>query len=305
MFALEGKRIFLTGGTGFFGKSILSLLRRGFLPETELVILSRDPYGFMARHPELAGLERVSFTSGDVRSFPFPAGRFDAVIHAATPAVTDLRPGEMAAVILGGTRRVIEFSRHCGAQRLLLTGSGAVYGVQPPELEQMPEDFPCRPVTEYGRAKYEAEQLCAASGIYTLLPRCFAFVGPYLNREIHFAVGNFIRDALAGKTIQIKGDGTPYRSYLDADDLVEWLFGILARGESGVPYNVGSDHAVSIRELAQIVRSVVNPAVAIEVAETPRPGALPPRYVPAIDRAGALGLTVKYDLAAAIRRAVG
>ncbi len=295
-------KIFLTGGTGFFGKSILSALKRGLLPEVELLVLSRDPKRFLEECPGFSGLRQVSFLAGDVRDFTFPAGRFDSVIHAAAPAVTTLPPGEMRSIILDGTRRVIAFARRCGAARLMMTGSGAVYGVQPPELERIPEDFPCRPVTEYGAAKLEAERMCVESGIHALLPRCFAFVGPYLNREIHFAAGNFIRDALAGRPITVTGDGTPVRSYLYADDLVEWLFTILERGESGLPYNVGSDAAVSIRELAETVKRVLNSPGPVEIAGTASPGAKPPRYVPDIGRASGLGLKVRTGLPEAILR---
>ena len=302
---LGDKRIFLTGGTGFFGKSILSMLQRGFLPETCFTVLSRDPRKFLDRNQEFNGMKQVEFLAGDVRNFSFPNGHFDAVIHAATPAVTTLPPGEMRSIILDGTRRVIDFARHCGAEKLMLTSSGAVYGVQPPDLERIPEEFPCRPVTEYGIAKYEAEQMCIESGIDTLLPRCFAFVGPYLNREIHFAIGNFIRDALAGRTIVIKGDGTPMRSYLYADDLVEWLFTILAQGENATPYNVGSDRAVSIRELAETVRNVLHSQSEIEVCESPVPGAKPSRYIPSIRRAYELGLTCRTPLEEAIRLSRG
>ena len=299
------KRIFLTGGTGFFGKSILSCRKRGMLPPGEWTILSRSPERFLANNPEFAGLPGICWVAGDVRDFPFPETQFDWIIHAATPAVTTLPPGEMRSIVVEGTRRVLEFARRCGAEKLLLTSSGAVYGVQVPELEKIPEEFPCNPVTEYGVAKLEAEKLCLDSGLSVVLARCFAFTGRYLNREIHFAIGNFIRDALAGREIVIKGDGTPLRSYLYADDLVKWLFRLLEKGEAGRAYNVGSDVAVSIHELAQLVKRVLNSNSEIVVRERATPGRLPSRYVPSIERAGReLGLTVEVPLEEAICRSV-
>ncbi len=299
------KRIFLTGGTGFFGRSILSCRKRGLLPPGEWTILSRSPERFLANNPEFAGLPGISWIAGDVRDFPFPATQFDWIIHAATPAVTTLPPGEMRSLVTDGTRRIIEFARRRGAEKLLLTSSGAVYGVQPPELEKIPEEFPCNPVTEYGLAKLEAEKLCLDSGLPVVLARCFAFTGPYLNREIHFAIGNFIRDALAGREIVIKGDGTPLRSYLYADDLVKWLFRLLMRGEAGRAYNVGSDTALSIHELALLVKRVLKSESEIVMCERAISGRPPSRYIPSIERAEReLGLAVEIPLEEAIRRSV-
>ncbi len=278
-------KIFLTGGTGFFGKSILSARKRGVLPEVELTILSRSPGKFLAENPEFDGLPGVRYVAGDVRDFTFPAEAFDCVIHAATPTAETLPPGEMRSIILEGTRHVAAFAKMCGAEKLLMTSSGAVYGTQPPECPALPENFSCAPVTEYGIAKLEAEQICIDSGLHVLLARCFAFAGAYLNREVHFAIGNFIRDALAGNPIVIQGDGTPLRSYLYADDLVKWLWHILEYGVSGRPYNVGSDEAVSILELARTVKRVLNSSSKIVVCKQPVPGVLPPRYIPCIDRA--------------------
>lgn len=292
----------MTGGTGFFGKSILSMLGRGALPGCSFTILSRDPEGFLRRNPEFSGLERVEFVSGDVRDFRFPAGRFDWILHAGNPAAK-MPPGAMRDVVLRGTERVLRFSRVCGAEKLMFVSSGAVYGVQPPELERIPETFPCAPVTEYGIAKLEAEAMCRESGVFTLLPRCFAFTGPYLPRDLHFTVGNFIRDALAGEPIVITGDGTPFRSFLYADDLVEWLFALLERGRDGVPYNVGSPEGISIAELARTVKRVVGSASPIVTEGTPEPGRSPSRYVPEVSRiTGELGAAVKVPLAEAIRR---
>ena len=299
------RRIFITGGTGFFGRSILSMLKRGFLPDTEFVLLSRDPKRFENSVPELAKLPKVRFVVGDVRDFPFPAEHFDFVIHGAAPALTSLPPGEQRSIILDGGRRVLEFAERCGAERVMMISSGAVYGVQPPELEKMPEDFPCRPVTEYGIAKLEAERMFLSSGIPVAIPRCFAFTGPYLNRNIHFAIGNFIRDALAGGPVVVKGDGTPLRSYLYADDLVEWLFALLAAAEENSVCNVGSDRALSIIELAHAVCRALGKTVPVTVSCAPSPGAAPARYVPDIRRAGTLGLRVKVGLEEAIRRSAG
>ena len=296
------KSIFLTGGTGFFGKSILSMLKRGSGQELSLAVLSRDPEKFLASNPEFRNLPDVDFLTGDVRDFSFPDRAFDYIFHAAAPAMI-LPPGVERDIILNGTGRVLDFARQCGAKRLLFVSSGAVYGPQPPDLAKVPEDFPCRPVTEYGIAKYEAERMCLDSGIDTVIARCFAFVGPYLNRNIHFAIGNFIRDCLEHHDIEIKGDGTPYRSYLYADDLVEWLFAILSGGRSGQAYNVGSDQAVSIRELAETVRRVLGTDNRIVIRGTPVPGQPPVRYVPDITKIRRdLRVSVKTGLEDAIRR---
>ena len=143
------------------------------------------------------------------------------------------------------------------------------------------------------------------SGLEAKIARCFAFVGPHLNRGIHFAIGNFIQNCLDGKPITINGDGTPLRSYLYADDLVEWLFAILQRGESGRPYNVGSDHAVSIRELAETVRKVMGSNSDIIVEGAPKVGEEPSVYVPSIERTRSeLGLEVKVSLEDAIKFSV-
>ena len=148
--------------------------------------------------------------------------------------------------------------------------------------------------------------MCVASGLDAKIVRCFAFTGPYLNRDIHYAIGNFIRDCLAGEPSVIKGDGTPQRSYLYADDLVEWLFAILDRGASGRPYNVGSPEGLSIRDLAERVRTALGAKNDIRVLGVPVPGAAPSVYVPDVSRAvRELGLRVTVDLAAAVRHSAG
>ena len=300
----RGRRVFVTGGTGFFGKSLLDAVRRMGWRDTEFVLLSRDPERFAAGVPELAALPFVRLVAGDVRSFAFPQERFDLVIHGAAPALTALAPGEQRSIIVEGSRRVLEFVRRCGAERVLMISSGAVYGPQG-EVEKVAEDFPCRPVTEYGIAKLEAERMFLDSDIPTAVARGFAFVGRYLNRDIHFAVGNFIRDVLAGGAVVVKGDGTALRSYLYADDLAEWLLALAARPEERLVCNVGSDRAVSIRELAYTVCRVLGRELPVRVLTPADPGRPIERYVPSVEFAGSLGLRVGTDLETAIRRSAG
>ena len=299
------KRLFITGGTGFFGKSMLGYRLRHpdwEWTKAEWVVLSRTPERFVAKYPKLANQPGVSFIAGDVRDFAFPEGHFDAIVHAATSAVTTLSDGEMTSVIVDGARRVGEFAKAAGCQTLLFTSSGAVYG---PRTSPSCEEDDCAPTTAYGKGKLAAEKMLVDSGLNVKIARCFAFVGPHLNRNIHYAIGNFIQNCIDGKPIVINGDGTPLRSYLYADDLVEWLFAILERGESGRPYNVGSDRAVSIRELAETVRRVLGSKSEIVVKGSPVPGAKPAAYLPNIDRAKReLGLEVKVALEDAIRLSV-
>lgn len=297
-------RVFITGGTGFFGKSMLDYRLRH--PEwkwakAEWVILSRAAECFKTSYPHLANQPGISLVTGDVRSFAFPEGQFDAIIHAATSTTMTLSDKEMSSIIADGTNRVVAFAKAMGISKILFTSSGAVYG---PRTSPSSEKDVCLPTTAYGKGKLSAEKLLADSGLEAKIARCFAFVGPHLARKSHYAIGNFIQDCLDGNPITINGDGTPLRSYLYADDLVEWLFAILERGNAGQPYNVGSDEAVSILTLAKRVRDALGASSPI-IVERHQEDAPASTYVPVVDKAKAtLGLCQKVSLEDAVRMSV-
>ena len=142
------------------------------------------------------------------------------------------------------------------AKSFLFTSSGAVYGRQPENVSHIPENYVGGPDwldanAAYAEGKRDSEQMCSLyareSGIDFVLARCFAFVGPHLPLDQHFAIGNFIADALAGRNIAVRGDGTPMRSYLYGADLAIWLWTMLLRdsaaGTNPHVFNVGSGEA--------------------------------------------------------------
>jgi nucleoside-diphosphate-sugar epimerase len=315
---MRGSRIFLTGGTGFFGCWLVesfcfvnNLLGLG----AAATILTRNGEAFAQKCPHLASNPAVTLHAGDVRGFAFPEGEYQYVIHAATEASTKQAPEnplEMLSTIIAGTERTLEFAVTHRARKFLLTSSGAVYGKQPADLTHVPESYtgapdPMDPSNVYGEGKRTAELLCAvyekAGCLDCKIARCWAFCGPYLPLNRHFAIGNFIGDVLAGRSIQIKGDGTPRRSYLYAADLCVWLWTILFRAPALVPINVGSAHDVSILELAQTVATTLNPQTEIRVAREVVAEATPLRYVPCVDRAHEmLGLHQIIGLEECVRR---
>ena len=273
----------------------------------EWIIVSRNPEAFFRDCPQFSNMLGVRFVVGDVLHANVLAndkdiGAVDAIIHAAALLDPVAAEDKILAASIDGTRHVISLARSLGCTKILFTSSGAVYGQRTTPSK---EDDECKPFTPYGKGKAAAERLLVASGLDVKLARCFSFVGKYLDRTIYYAIGNFIQNCLDGNPIVINGDGTPLRSYLYADDLVEWLFAILERGENGRPYNVGSDHAVSIRELAETVRRVLGSDSEIVVKGTPGPGARTSAYLPSIIRAREeLGIEIKVALEEAIRLSV-
>lgn len=315
---MRGQRLFLTGGTGFFGcwlvESFCSINRALGL-NARVTILTRAPEAFAQKCPHLVADPAVTLLTGDVRSFTFPDVEFRYVIHAATeswPRQTEMAPLELLSTAIDGTEHVLEFAATHGAHNFLLTSSGAVYGKQPQNLTHVPETYtgapdPLDPRSVYAEGKRASELLCSLyqnrTSLECKIARCWAFCGPHLPLDQHFAIGNFIGDVLAGHAIHIQGDGTPRRSYLYAADLVIWLWTILFQAPSLVPFNVGSARDLSILELAQLVAATLSPQTQILVARKADPDAAPARYVPAVDRAEKLlGLRQIITLEDAIQR---
>jgi nucleoside-diphosphate-sugar epimerase len=324
------KRILLTGATGFFGCWLLESLgaaNRALGLELEIYAQSRAPDKFIARVPHLgrdAGIrwiacEPVRISVAELRDAQArEVPQLDAMIHLVTEAdggATVANPKAAFETIAGTTRSALALAAATGVQRFLFTSSGSVYAREPAAPERIPETQAVVPEpADYrlvhaigGRAKWVAEQHCAEyaerHGFDVAVARGFTFVGPHLPLQGKFALGNFLGDALNGRDIHIQGDGTPVRSYLYAADLAVWLWRILLRGISARPYNVGSEHAASLREVADTVRREVAPAAAVKVLSRSDPARPPDRYVPDTTRARTeLGLSETIMLPEALRR---
>jgi len=317
---VRGKRIFVTGGTGFFGCWLLESFcwANDHLDlHASVTVLTRNPGKFALKVPHLAAHPAIQLHVDDVRTFTFPAGGFMYVIHAATAASAQLNfesPLTMLDTIIDGTRHTLDFARQCGSHRFLLTSSGAVYGKQPPEVTHIPEDYPgapdpLDPRSAYGEGKRLAEHLCvlyaAQFGIQALIARCFAFVGPYLPLDATSAIGNFVCNGLREESIQVRGSGTAYRSYLSTVDLTIWLWTILFNGKSCFPYNVGSDEAITIHDLAKLVADQFTPRPRIEIERQAMNALAGERYIPSIERMRReLGLGPTIGLVEAVRRTI-
>lgn len=287
--------LLVIGGTGFFGKSIVDLFLRGGLSKwgiDEIVVGSRTKP--LELDGKLWNDRRIKWMSLDIRySKKLPS--FDYIINAAasTKLINYLRdPDVERENIVRATSNFIEVAAQLSVKtKLLYTSSGAIYGPQPIEITHLDEDYKSELMYEnpgkraYQEGKKIAEKLIIdsnESGMNIMIARCFAFIGRFLPHDEHFALGNFLRDAKNGSAINVETPNLVYRSYMHADDLATWLMTICdSNNRVRKIYNVGSDEAIEIRNLAKLVGDLYGCNINSRLAENPRVE----RYIPSIKNA--------------------
>jgi nucleoside-diphosphate-sugar epimerase len=309
--ALSGQRLFVTGGTGFVGRWLLTAIAalNDGGAGIEVTLLSRRPETFLDAHPEWRATPWLRMTGGNVRDYAFPPGRFDALIHGATDTSPDAcRAPAMVGEQAEAAQRVLTHARAAGVRRLLCVSSGAVYGEQASSCERLDEETAQPELADddyYGRGKRAMEAIVddamqRGDAPETVIARCFSFIGAGL--PPHLAISRFVADALAGRDIVLTGDGRPQRSYLDAGDMAVWLLAALAGGRPGIAYNVGSPHARSLAEIATLVRDTLAPGREVRVLGQDT-GAPRQRYVPDTRRVeGELGVACWTTMEESLRR---
>lgn len=314
---LKGRQLFITGGTGFLGRSLLDYLGESATlhgADFQATVLSRNPADFLQRFPEYADRHWLTFIEGDLQQLPpLHAGYTDVVHAAADTHFSGDDPLAWLEQLVDGTRRVLDYACAAGAQRLLLLSSGAVYGRQNLGQPALQEDLPQAPLSTdisalYAHGKRMAETLCALyttqRGLPCVIARCFAVLSEHVPLDGQYAAGNFLRDALDPQReyIQVRGDGTAVRTYLDGRDLAHWTFTLLHHGVPGEAYNMGSDQPATMLELAQRIAHLLAPAkpVVVEhkVADEARS-----LYMPSIAKAQAMGLRAETTLEQSIIQA--
>lgn len=255
------RKILVVGGTGFVGSALTDLLQSSGVDSLTLTASGLNPESLRP-----LGDHNYNLVTWNILDECDLDPNFDLIFHAATPASALLNsedPDQMFKIIVKGMENLINFlSRHRNNPRVLFTSSGAVYGSNNNSYAEIKEDSavivdPLNHESAYAAGKRKAEMMLSEatkSGICTgIIARLFAFSGGHLPRNRHFAIGNFVEDAVLRKKIVIRSDGSSIRSYLDQQDLAFWLVTIAERGVPEHIYHVGSERAISIRDLAFLV----------------------------------------------------
>lgn len=252
--------LFITGGTGFFGKSILNYLNHSNY-HFDVYVLTRNSRKFISENSQNIDLSHINFIDGDIRTFDFDR-HIDYFIHAATPVIDKISDEQMMSIVESGTKHTIDIAKKNNCKRFLFISSGAVYGINNNPMKESDE---CNPCTQYGISKLNAEKMCLNSDLDACIARCFAFSGKFLSKTSQFAIGNFVNDAMNGQKISINSDGKSIRSFLDQEDLCRWLFKILIDSKPNEIYNVGSGNPISIFELAMLVKKILNQKIEVSI----------------------------------------
>jgi UDP-glucuronate 4-epimerase len=273
-------RILVTGAAGFIGSHLSErLIARG-----DDVIGLDNFDAFYARADKernLAALRaspRFSFVEGDLRSVQDLgrafASRPDAVVHLAAlagvrPSLAD--PARYAEVNVLGTVRLTEAARAAGVRRLVFASSSSVYGrdSQPPFKES---DVCLQPLSPYASTKRAGELgLFTAHHLYGLDVTCLRFFTVYGPRQRpDLAIHKFARLILAGRPIQLFGDGSTSRDYTWIDDIVDGVVASLDEtGQQGrAPafriYNLGGSRTTTLLRLVELISDALGKKPAIE-----------------------------------------
>ena len=291
--------LLITGASGFVGKWLtLSWLsaRQELNGNGRLMVVARN-IGELRKLCSIYGAtNEVIYIESDIRDFEIPTEFTpEYVIHAATPASESLnnqQPEEMMSIIIEGQRNILNESIRSGVGKFLFLSSGAVYGKQPVDVQYVTEDYGGGPLpTDVRSAYHEGKRVAELMGniraannkLSFVTGRLFAFLAPYLPLNTHFAAGNFLLDGMTGRDISVHSDGQSIRSYQYGSDLCVFLWALLIRGRTGEAYNVGSDEAVSISNLAHQIQSTLSTASKVEILGD-IDSSTHTRYVPSIEK---------------------
>ena len=307
--SLDGSTVLITGSTGFLAREITESLLRSKANglDIKMVLTSRKPSKVHEVFGDRLGAGIDIIPIDEMDRYP---DHVDHIIHAASPCdprLNNASPFKTMLEISSMTQKAIMLGMRNDLKRFVLLSSGAVYGIQPPELRCISEDHTGAPdirqaASCYGEAKRYSELILLASGLpYTIL-RGFSFIGPNQDLSSSFAVPDFINSGFKEHRIVINGDGRPVRSFCYESDFAVMLLKSLVHAKNQT-LNAGNDRPeISIMELANIIADRIGGVKVLINGATTSEG-LPPRYVPNIDRMRGI-FVPEVDIGAGIDRIV-
>jgi dTDP-glucose 4,6-dehydratase len=261
---LSDSHVLILGASGFVGgwlSNVLALSNLELGTNIRIVLASRNPKNIL--NPEYVD-KNISFLPIDLLNLKNPrVETFDFGFHLATPSVPKTGGLDAEAVYtttINATQLLIENAVMNGNRPAILhASSGGVYELDQKRQLIAEDDRNVAAISldhNYKNAKIQAEKLILESTsrgeIKGTSPRLFAFFGPGVSLNDHFAIGNFMRDKQERRNIEVKGNPKTTRSYLYPTDLVNWILAAILN-PSTEAMHIGSEEMISMKDLAEVV----------------------------------------------------
>ena len=266
------KRNLITGGSGFLGSH---LAKRLIKKEEEVICIDNFFTGTKENIKELINHPSFELIRHDVTE-PIKI-EVDSIWHLACPASPihyQLNPIKTTKTSFMGTYNMLGLAKRVGA-KFLLASTSEVYG--DPEEHPQKESYKGSVNTIgirscYDEGKRIAETLCAdyhrIHGVDVRIIRIFNTYGPNMRFDDGRVVSNFIVQALKNQKLTLYGDGSQSRSFCYVDDLIEGMINLM-QSDYKCPVNIGNPNEFSIKELANLVRTLINPKLEFEYKKLP------------------------------------
>lgn len=263
----NGMRILVAGGAGFLGGALCDrLIQQGHFVMCVDALFT----GTIQRVQHLLDHPRFVFLQQDITAH-LHVEQVDQIYNLACPASPlhyQKDPVKTIETNVVGTKNLLALAARHQA-RFLLASTSEVYGT--PEQKPQREEYRGNVNTMGPRACYDEGKRCAEALTYaysthhhvdTRIARIFNTYGPGMQVDDGRVVSNFIVQSLNDVPITIYGDGRQTRSFCYVDDMIEGLLALMA-SDCTSPVNLGSDHEISIGELAVLVGEILGKHVPI------------------------------------------
>lgn len=312
---LKDSKILILGGTGLFGKHLLKKWEEYNSTEElnmSITMTTRNKERALAENTML-DRKNIQLMEIDFRRRYVIEGNFDYIMHMANASAQEtyegMKQGTKYDILANSTQCVNDLLYKGETKRVIFTSSGVAYGInntyKESDIVKVNHLSPESTLT-FGKlnAEYNLNRVCEETNVELVIARCFSVVSEYIPMELHYAIGNFIKNAIEEEDILIKSDGKDIRSFQYLDETVEWLTKLLIMKDPPRIINVGSKDEITIRDLARLVKRTMksNSNIKILNQEPPKDNERRNYYVPNLDKADSLGLSNETSLEEALTR---
>ena len=270
---MQNKQInLITGGAGFLGSHLAKILLEN---NEEVICLDNFFTGTKKNIQELIKNPNFELIRHDITD-PIKI-EVDKIWHLACPASPihyQFNPIKTAKTSFLGTYNMLGLAKRVGA-KILLASTSEIYGdpIEHPQTESYTGSVNTTGIRScYDEGKRIAETLCAdyqrIHGVDVRIMRIFNTYGPNMRSDDGRVISNFIAQALRKEKISINGDGSQSRSFCYVDDLIRGMI-LLMNSNYQKPMNIGNPNEFTIKELAILVKDLIDPNLEFNFKELP------------------------------------